>query len=157
MTKNSKKSVGNESQRASEFLNHGTGYNEPCWMYGLTLDEMHEEEQKVPQLLNRLRKLGILEVAKSIGRVYFYPIRNTRPMILFDKNPEQCTRWEWVRPDHMYETVNYLIWQRHLKPELGLVFLRIFECMLIPDTECGMYYFGLGDVAFDHVNDWLSK
>jgi hypothetical protein len=159
MNKNSKKSARNESQRAtSEIISIGDGYNEPCWMYPDRAGEKyHEDERKVPKLLDRLRELGIVQVVKTIGRVYFYPIRNTRPMILYDKNSEQNTKWEWVRPDHMFQTVNYLMWQRHLKPELALAFWGIFDCMLMPETDWGCYYLGLGDLAFDHVMKWLSE
>jgi hypothetical protein len=158
MNMNPKKSARNESRKApSEIISIGDGYNEPCWMYpDRTGEKYHEDESKVPKLLDRLRELGIVQVVKSIGRVYFYPIHDTRPLVLYDQNPDQNTKWEWLRPHHVYETVNYLMWKRYLKPDLALAFLGIFEYMLTPESDMG-YYISVGDLAFNHVNDWLSE
>jgi hypothetical protein len=158
MAKTTKKAVKNESQRkVPRYESNDVQYEEPCWLYpDQTLEEMHKDEEKVPQLLNRLRELGVVQVVKSIGRVYFYPIHDTRPLVLYDKNPERNTKWEWLRPHHVYETVNYLMWKRYMKPELALAFMGIFDYIFTPESDWG-YYISVGDLAFNHVNDWLSE
>jgi hypothetical protein len=158
MVKITNKALKNESQRgAPSYKSNGARYEEPGWMYeNRTVEEMHEDEENIPLLLDRLRELGIVQVVKSVGRVFFFPIHNTRPIVLYDQNPEEYTKWEWLRPDHVYETVNYLMWKRLLKPDLALSFWGIFDCALMPESEWGCYYIGVGDVAFDHVNKWLS-
>jgi len=49
------------------------------------------------------------------------------------------------------------MWKRLLKPELALSFWGIFECVIMPESDWGCYYIGVGDEADDHVNEWLSE
>jgi hypothetical protein len=50
-----------------------------------------------------------------------------------------------------------LMWKRLLKPELALSFWGIFECVIMPESDWGCYYIGVGDEADDHVNKWLTE
>ena len=75
---------------------------------------------------------------------------------MYDGNDTEHPRFEWVQPHHVYETVNYLMWKRLLKPELALSFVGLFDSMPMPEASGGYIYSCTSDTADDHMLKWLS-
>jgi hypothetical protein len=153
-----KKQMNNESRtEAPNPQKNGAWFETPPWIYeNQTTNDRLIDEHTTPILLNRLRELGIVQVAKKVGRVFFFPVHNPRPLCMYDGNDTEHPRFEWVQPHHVYETVNYLMWKRLLKPELALSFVGLFDSMPMPEASWGYHYGCLGDMASDYMRKWLS-
>ncbi len=114
------------------------------------------DEDYAVELLNRLRELGVIQVHDRWQCVFFYKIRNSRPLIMFQMETEALQQYERLLPIHVYETVNLLMWERVLEPKLALAYKGLFDWMHVHDFGFILTY-TLSDSALDHLHGWLCE
>ena len=114
----------------------------------------HDEEYAV-RLLNRLRDLGVIQVSKKRQCVFFQTIHNTRLLVMHWKDLPSLSQFDMLLPVDVYETVNTLMWERLLEPELALAYKGLFDWM--PAFQwCFALSYTLSDTAFDHLDGWIN-
>jgi hypothetical protein len=153
-----KKQMNNESHNEAPSPQDRVWFQTPVWINeDQTTNDRFIDEHTTPILLNRLRELLIVQVAKEERMVFFFPVHNPRPLCMYDAHGNGHPSFEWVQPNHVYETVNFLMWKRALKPELALSFMGLFNSKTESDG-CWTFHIGsLGEVAEKHVLKWLSE
>jgi hypothetical protein len=113
------------------------------------------DEDYAVRLLNRLRELGVIQVSKERQCVFFQTIHNTRPLVMYLVDAETLPQFDRLLPIHVYETVNSLLWERLLEPELALAYKGLFDWMPVFEW-CFALSYTLSDSAFDHLHGWLD-
>ena len=114
------------------------------------------DEDYADQLLDRLLELGVIQVSNKRQAVFFNTIHNARPLVMYLKEPETLPQFERVLPIHVYETVNLLMWERLLEPELALAYKGLFDWMPA-FTWCFALSYTLSDPAFNHLHGWINE
>lgn len=125
-----------------------------AWDPDVPLEERYSETERVPALLDRLRELGVVQCGQW-QCVFFYPTNNIRPMIMFLLEDIELPQFERLQPFHVYETVNYLMWQRLLEPELALSYRGLFDYLPMPEKQCFYLSACPSDEASDHMLAWF--
>jgi hypothetical protein len=93
---------------------------------------MDDGDIYVPRLLDRLRELGIIQICERLDCVFFYPVHNTRPLLMYQVGRGEFPQYERLFPIYVYETVNSLMWEGFLEPELALAYKGLFDWTHIP-------------------------
>ncbi len=109
-----------------------------------------DDEEYATQLLDRLRELGVIQVYDKWQCVFFYTIHNTRPLLMFQMEIQELPFHERLHPIHVYETVNHLMWERLLEPELALAYKGLFDWMPVHEFGVILSHF-LSDSASDYL------
>ncbi len=113
------------------------------------------DEGYAVSLLNRLRELGVIQVSKERQCVFFQTIHNTRLLVMHWKDLSSLSQFDMLLPVDVYETVNTLMWERLLEPELALAYKGLFDVM--PAFErCFALSYTLSDTAYDHLGEWID-
>ena len=109
-----------------------------------------DDAKYATQLLDRLRELGVIQVCDKWECVFFYTLHNTRPLLMFQVGTKEFPQYERLHPFYVYETVNRLMWERLLEPELALAYKGLFDWVPIPGFGFILSH-DLSDSAFDHL------
>ena len=121
------------------------------WSDKQSWEARQSDKENVPKLLDRLIELGIVHISESKKSVFFYPVKNTRPMLIFEQGIGKLPQFDRVQPFHVYDTVNYLMWERFLEPDLALSYKGLFDSMPMPDGKSYYLSSSLSDPAFDYM------
>lgn len=145
----------NEQKQSQEKFEADSNILQRLLDYELPGASMQNDQKYAPRLLDRLRQLGIIQVADKWRCVFFYTTHNTRPLLMFQIGEKEFPQYERLHPFYVYETVNRLMWERLLEPELALAYKGLFDWVHIPGFAFILSH-DLSDSAFDHMYTYFN-
>jgi len=125
------------------------------WEYSSTVEDRDTDTKNTPLLLDKLRELGVVQLSNKWQCVFFYPTHNPRTLLMFYVDELKLPPFERLQPYHVLETVNYLMWERLLEPELALSYRGLFDYFHMAEKNCFYLTSCPSDYASDHMCEWL--
>ena len=127
----------------------------PQWDDYTTHDDRDKEKANAPKLLDKLRELGVIQVSHVFECVLFYTVHNMRPLLMFRMGESELPQFERLQPFHVRETVDYLMWERLLEPELALSYKGLFDYTHMFEKDLCHLCAIPSDPASDHMCEWF--
>lgn len=125
------------------------------WDNYTTHDDREKEKANAPKLLDKLRELGVIQVSHGFQCVLFYTVHNMRPLLMFRMTDSELPQFDRLHPFHVRETVDYLMWERLLEPELALSYKGLFDYMPMIESHFNYLSSIPSDGASDHMCGWF--
>jgi hypothetical protein len=124
------------------------------WDTDPSVEDRDRDVLMVPLLLDRLRELRVVQEWNKWECVFFFPVHNVRPLLMFQRGELDLPQFERLQPFHVFETVNHLMWAHLLEPELALSYRGLFDYGFM-SQNCFYLSACPSDSASNYMCEWL--